>query len=670
MALLRVTVVLMWYLIALSSARRTGAEDGEVLEKTNSARCTSRCFSLHMTQLTASFKHLQSDDVLGWCESHRRCSQCLQPCKELWETRRDLPQKPCEKHHECVTSWEFLVSLRSGKQGDCPPPQRAMGFAAACVESCSADKHCSASKKCCSNGCGHTCQAPANLYKGVPLKPRKDILFLEDQQGQLEVRWVSKFNVTIEPVLYILQRRWNHGIHPSEDDASPWHTVVMTMEDRAVLKDIRPHRWYQFRVSAVNSQGTRGFTTPSKHFFSTRDPFPPEAPQSVRAGNETQGTDGSSVGVQILWDPPKEGDLPVHHYKVTCSARHALRPSAQDRKDNARVTQGAVCEMDLQGLLPGTSYLIQVQAISYWGQKRLKSGRAQLTFTTKTTGKLLAFTSQTTGLSSLPATPGPEQTKGQFSNELPSAPHLVNPSSPHNLRLEAAAPHYHNNQLQVKVFWKRRHQETYKDSPTYVLRWYPHVCASNVSQTEKKATVQGTHYVITGLLFACKYRIAVALVAPEGDQRSEAVTAVTTPPCSAVMARGGKALPCAREERPLVSKKVVLRPEKLTAEFHTVNGSLQGLFRWQLSQTAPGQAPIAGFQFSWVQVSSSTMATGGQDTRISQTQIVAPDQRSLTVEWLQPDSVYKLQVQVLSAGGSGLSVARTLHTPPLNTTLL
>ena len=53
--------------------------------------------------------------------------------------------------------------------------------------------------------------------------------------------------------------------------------------------------------------------------------------------------------------------------------------------------------MDLQGLLPGTSYLIQVQAISYWGQKRLKSGRAQLTFTTKTTGKLFTFTTQNTG---------------------------------------------------------------------------------------------------------------------------------------------------------------------------------------------------------------------------------------------------------------------------------
>ncbi|KAK6308692.1 hypothetical protein J4Q44_G00201550 [Coregonus suidteri] len=592
---------------------------------------------------------------------------CLQPCKELWETRRALSQKACEKHHECVTSSEFLMSLRSGKQGDCPPPQRATGFTAACVESCSNDKHCSASTKCCSNGCGHTCQAPANLYKGVPLKPRKDMSFLEDQPGQLEVRWMSRFNVTIEPVLYILQRRWNHGIHPNEDDASPWHTVFMTMADRVVLKDILPHRWYQFRVSAINSQGTRGFTTPSKHFFSNRDPFPPETPQSVRVGNETQGTDGSNVGVQVLWDAPRERDLPVHHYKVTWSPRHAPRPSAQDRKDNARVTHGAVCEMDLQGLLPGTSYLIQVQAISYWGQKRLKSSRAQLTFTT-----------QTTALSSLPAPPGPVQTKGEFSNELPSAPHLINPAAsepaphlatPHNLHLEAAAPHYHNDQLQVKVFWKRWHQETPKDFTTYVLRWYPHVCASNITKTEKKATVQGTHYVITGLLFACKYWIAVAPVASEGDQRSEAFTVVTTPPWCAVRARGGKAVPCAREERPLVSRKVVLRPKKLSAEFHTVNGSLQGLFRWHLSHTAPGQTPIAGFQFSWVQVSSSAMATEEQDTLISQTRIVAPDQHSLTVEGLQPDSVYKLQVQVLSARVNGPSVARTLHTPSLNATL-
>lgn len=71
-----------------------------------------------------------------------------------------------QKQTECVTSREFLTSLRLSRQGDCPPPQRATGFAAACVESCSSDQHCPSPRKCCSNGCGHTCQAPANLYKG------------------------------------------------------------------------------------------------------------------------------------------------------------------------------------------------------------------------------------------------------------------------------------------------------------------------------------------------------------------------------------------------------------------------------------------------------------------------------------------------------------------------
>lgn len=61
---------------------------------------------------------------------------------------------------------------------------------------------------------------------GVPLKPRKELLFLEQASGQLEIRWSSKFNISVEPVLYVVQRRWNYGIHPSEDDATEWETVA------------------------------------------------------------------------------------------------------------------------------------------------------------------------------------------------------------------------------------------------------------------------------------------------------------------------------------------------------------------------------------------------------------------------------------------------------------
>ncbi|KAL2090250.1 hypothetical protein ACEWY4_014938 [Coilia grayii] len=572
---------------------------------------------------------------------------------------RGFSEKSCE-HHECVTSAEYVLSLQSQKQGDCPSPQRATGFAAACVESCSTDKECSGSKKCCSNGCGHTCQTPASLFKGVPLKPKKDMSFSEDHLGHLEVRWTSKFNVSIEPVLYILQRRWNYGIHPSEDEASSWQTVLMTIEERAVLKDIRPHRWYQFRVSAVNSQGTRGFTTPSKHFFSSRDPFPPEAPQNLRRGNFTFRPDGL-VSVPLLWDTPPEGDLPVHHYRVSWTVRGVSRLT-QSRRENARVTDGAATEFELHGLQPNVVHQVQVQAIAYWGQKRLKSPRAQLSFTTASTASSTA--------------PGQGHFTGEFSNELP-----LSHSTPSVVRLEAAAPHYHDNQLQVKVFWKSQHpEEAQKESTSYLLRWYPEVCTDNVTKRERKATVQGTHFVITGLLFACKYRVGVMPLT--GAQGSEAVTSVTTPQCLSLKGRGKKFIPCARDEHHPVVRKAQLRPEKLGVEFQAVNGSLRGVFGWQVSQAAPGQAPITSFQVSWVQVpnsssssSRSSGSSGGEvdvatttDTIVAQTRVLPPDQFSFTVDGLQPDRVYKVQVQALSAGSSGPSVARTLHTPQLPTT--
>ncbi|XP_076879479.1 anosmin-1b [Brachyhypopomus gauderio] len=637
----KVLSMLLWCL-QLTVARRIGAEDGEILEKMSSARCSSRCLTLHMTQLTAAFKHLQSDEVLVWCENHRRCSQCLQPCKELWESRRVLSHKFCEKHHECITSAEFLLSLQTLKQGDCPSPHRASGFAAACVESCRSDQDCSGSRKCCSNSCGHTCQAPTNLYKGVPLKPKKDLTFLEDVHGHVEVSWMSKFNVSMEAVLYLLQRRWNDGIHPSEDHASPWQTVLMTMEERAVLKDMRPHRWYQFRVSAVNSQGSRGFTTPGKHFVSTRDPFPPELPQNPRVGNHTVQRDGL-VRVQLLWDPPGQGDLPLHHYKVTWNA-HNVPAGGVSWKERGRVVDGTVSETELAGLQPDTSYVVNIQAISFWGPKRLKSGRVQFIFTTA-------------------SLPGHGTVSQDVSNELPASR-----SSPSVLRLETAAPHYHDNQLQVKVFWKSLLTEHQRDPTSYLLSWYPEVCANNGSRREKKATVQGTHYVITGLLFACKYRVAVKPLSGH-EQTAGAVTFLSTPQCSAPKGRNKPRL-CAQDERHLQAKKALQRPEKLAAVFQAVNGSLEGVFSWQVSRAAPGQIPLTGSRFSWAKVSSSSSHESA-DTRISHTLNLPPGQLSLRVGHLLWESVYEVQVHMLSEVGRGPSVSRMFHTPPpLNNTAL
>lgn len=64
---------------------------------------------------------------------------------------------------------------------------------------------------------------------------------------------------------------------------------------------------------------------------------------------------GVTVAVLLTWEPPKEGDLPVHNYRVTWTSRHAhaaskhtqtMRPthsraSEQGKKQSStRVTQG------------------------------------------------------------------------------------------------------------------------------------------------------------------------------------------------------------------------------------------------------------------------------------------------------------------------------------------
>ncbi|KAM9848416.1 anosmin-1b [Aulostomus maculatus] len=724
MAVRRAGLALLCAVLAVTRARRSSPEQEDVQEKINSARCTSRCLTLHMTQLTAAFRHLQSDQVLVWCENHRRCAQCLHPCKELWETRKMLSPKSCEKQTECATSREFLTSLRSSRQGDCPPPQRATGFAAACVESCSLDQHCPSSRKCCSNGCGHTCQAPANLYKGVPLKPRREMSFVEDSEGRVKVLWVSKFNVSVEPIIYILQSRWNIGIHPSEDHASAWITVAMTLSEDVVLPDVRPQRWYQFRVAAINSHGSRGFTTPSKHYISSKDPSPPEYPINIRVSNQTLEWMGSGPGSQftersrgnglsaavlIQWEPPREGDLPVHNYRVTWMSRHThsvhkhthslqahimnnkmhtrpAQPQAPEqgrkKESSSRLTDGAQCELWLQGLLPATTYFLSVQTVAYWGQKRLKSPRAQIAFTTihhKDSTKAedfsneLPLSSSSSSSSSLPSSPSlssssPSSSEPPLSSSLHHPESPLNPVIPGDLRLEVAAPHYHNDQLQVKVFWKWSSHARQRHPGPYVLRWHPHACSINVTDTERTTTVQGTHHTITGLLFACKYRVTVAV---KTDPGSEAVAWVTTPTCSSIRVRGGKALACNTKERHPAGRKVVLRPERLTADFQQVNGSLLSVFRWRMSKHTLDPAAVEGFQFTWTLRSSVATAMEGQeDTLISQTQTVAPIQRAVIVQGLQGDSVYQVQLQVLTAGGSnGAAVSKTFHTPAIEATV-
>ncbi|XP_066542786.1 anosmin-1 [Hoplias malabaricus] len=632
----------LWIIAAAAAAMRVASaarrEDTDAAESVNRARCASRCLSLHITRISAFFKHFQGNGSLVWCQNHKQCSKCLEPCKASWDLKENQCQDLCEslfpkKHYECLTSCEFLRSVEAVKQGVCPSPERAIGFAAACVESCDADAECPAHRKCCSNGCGHTCQVPRNLFKGAPLKPRKELVFTEQSSGQLEIRWSSKFNISVEPVVYVVQQRWNHGIHPSEDGATPWQDVAQVAEERVRLVETRPSRWYQFRVAAVNVHGTRGFTAPSKHFRSSRDPSPPPRPSALKVSDVSPGSDGL-LNARLEWTLPEESDLPVHHFKVFWSWTVPGKAMVPMKKKRRKTVGGAKSSVDLEGLLQNTSYSVELQGVTYWGQVRLKSPKASLHFSTPTDHNDSTHTKT------------PKQKKEEF-----SAGKRASSS------LEVGTPFYQDGQLQVRVYWKKRGDSA--ASRHHVL-WAPEHCSHNETKPPEKSVTQENFVNLPGLLFSCKYRVTVYTLKNKRRSEDDSTTFIT-PSCTTLRTKTLKPIPCPGE----ALTKVLVKPENLTAFFSSNEGNVTGTFHWRTPQPPPQQQPITGFQVTWAELSTANRQNGVPNSLISQSQILPPNHNFLVVSSLRASSSYRLEVQVITAAGEGPAISRTFQTPAI-----
>ncbi|XP_072264291.1 anosmin-1-like [Pyxicephalus adspersus] len=338
------------------------------------------------------------------------------------------------------------------------------------------------------------------------------------------------------------------------------------------MTDIRSSRWYQFRVAAVNVHGTQDFTTPSKHFHSSKDPLPPAAPTGLRHGNVTSAHDGT-LTVRITWTAPQEQDLKIHHYRISWSSKPNGDLHIGSTTDSWRITDGANTEFTLDNLLPNTEYLVKIQAVSFWGQKRLKSLRSQLII--QTTLK------------------DPKLSKFNRVNVCKSF---------HTSCTLQAFSVYHNNQVQIKVSWKPK-SENHVEFNTYLVKWKPVLCENNENVPEEKATVQGSNFVISGLLFACKYKVTVRPFTLQATSVEE-VTFVKTPRCNNMKVKNLKDAQCPRQGRHRLSRNVIQRMEKISASFYNVNGKIKGEFRWKAIKSAPAQN-LTGVLFSWADISGS-----------------------------------------------------------------
>lgn len=107
------------------------------------------------------------------------------------------------------------------------------------------------------------------IILGLPPIPT-DISVSERRRGRtLQIRWNSH-NLETVRTIYILEERHHAGRHFTESRLGSWAPRHKTTKTNASLRNlVKPGRWYQFRVAAVNENGTRGWSEHSMKFITS-----------------------------------------------------------------------------------------------------------------------------------------------------------------------------------------------------------------------------------------------------------------------------------------------------------------------------------------------------------------------------------------------------------------
>nr|XP_045728621.1 anosmin-1 [Mirounga angustirostris] len=198
----------------------------------------------------------------------------------------------------------------------------------------------------------------------------------------------------------------------------------------------------------------------------------------------------------------------------------------------------------------------------------------------------------------------------------------------------------------------------------YHVWWLPEVCAHNRSSGVETLSgiTQDNYIILQDLSFSCKYKVTVQPARPAGRLKAETVF-FTTPPCSALKGKSYKHVRCPGEAGH-VPAKVLAKPENLSASFVVQDVNITAHFSWKMAKANLYQ-PMTGFQVTWAEVTTESRQNSLPNSIISRSQILPSDHYVLTVPNLRPSTLYRLEVQVLTAGGEGPATIKTFWTPDL-----
>ncbi|XP_015434710.1 PREDICTED: anosmin-1 [Dufourea novaeangliae] len=274
---------------------------------------------------------------------------------------------------ECM---ETCLDSNYTKPGYCPDQASMSPFEAACLVACVDDSRCPDLAKCCKHDCGVTCMHPLGLDNRTDLPAIPERLQIRQQKSNFVVLTWRDSKEPGEDVRYLVEERHLLGPRYLESRLSSWTVRHVSTKSHAALHGrLKTGHWYQFRVAAINGNGSRGYSQPSRP-FKTKEPRSPKEPQNLTLSGAR--LIGGKLRVTLRWVKPAS-DVPITFYKVFWSRLVHGPTNNSILVYHRTILKDKNC-YELKTLEPDCQYFLQVQAVALYGGRRLVSRKASKVF--------------------------------------------------------------------------------------------------------------------------------------------------------------------------------------------------------------------------------------------------------------------------------------------------
>ncbi|TNN17957.1 Anosmin-1 [Schistosoma japonicum] len=359
-------------------------------------------------------------------------------------------------------------------------------------------------------------------------------LLSHGQHNQLELDWPDYYNssnIEHNPIIFLIQLRMystvqtlNSPLHttnsefhfplnnlmetsqPNEYYFDKWTNLIWTTKLGAVLSDLNPGTWYQFRLLAVSSEGFGGWGEPSEPIRTQVQLIPPSRPQNLTEIRSRIFE--NHVDSTIHWEVPEQIVFPLKKYQITWRQYYAF--NGEDKSSLTEYTANVPGDKTMyliQNLKPGTTYKIEVKAVSLFEGVEIKSHPATLYISTIQIPSQQIDTVLTSSMST---------------NESCMC------SDSKRDYLTITDQYYENQQLNVILSLNvkiNREQFGLTNPQTdiiYTIEWIPKVCIETQNQTntgfigiqrKRLAEHELRNILLTDLQFQCHYEASVFITA-------------------------------------------------------------------------------------------------------------------------------------------------------------